>query len=928
MGEREALVERDLELAHIDDLLERASGGAGGAVVVEGPAGIGKTSLLTAAGESARRIGYAVAHARGGELERDLPFVVVRDLFRQAIEQSGAEDRDDVFVGTARFATTVTAPEPGSGAPEPAIVFEGLVQLAENIAAGAPLLLAIDDLHWADPSSAHFVGYLASRLDGQRVALLLATRPAYEHADVRLLDTLRRAAGARILQPSPLSLNAATELVRRRFESPAPEFAAACHKASAGNPLYLGALLDAAAGLGLTGAAQDAATLSELGPEAVAVSVRGRFAALPSDARELASAIAVMGSDAELRHVAQLADLDDARSAAAAATLQRAELIVAEEPLAFVHPVVRAIVYELRTPIERAADHARAARLLHAASAPAYRIGPHLLAATRSAETWVVDDLREAARDALKRAAPDQAVAFLERAVEVAADRETRPALLRELATAEWRAGHDDALAHLRLAISEAPQPGDEYRLVGWLLATHRLDEALRILDDLIAAAASEREQMYPLAQYVAIGQMAGIPDLADRARRLRVLVDALGDDEGVATTVVGWLDVLAGDVTGAQRLERVITRALDSGARVQQVELWIYTAWGLLAAERFDSVARIVDRAVAEARTRGSSAMTAMAFNCRAQLAYRTGRLDEAEPAAQTALEAIGRGGLGAFGAGARMAYLECLTERGEEAGPAATDDHVRDVEAESVDERGFAAALDRYGLGRLRVATGDVDGGVAMLVDSGRRLTSALATNPGYVPWRGELALALARGGDRAQAATLAAEELRLARTAGTPRAYGMALRAVASVAGGDEAIEILHEATGVLANASAPLEHARALTDLGAAMRRRRMQLESRDVLRDALDIAHRCGSQALGARATAELHASGARPRTPALAGVEALTPSERRVARLATSGRTNREIAEELFVTIKTVEKHLAGCYRKLNISSRDELPPA
>ena len=926
MGERESLVERDAELAELDDLLRRGSLGEGAALVIEGPAGIGKTSLLLATCESARRRGYAVGRARGGELERDMPFVLVRDLFRQVLNQRSALERDELFAGPARLAAAVTAPDPGTATPEPAFVFEGLVHLVENVAAGQPLLLAIDDLHWADPSSAHFAAFLASRLDGLRVAVLLTTRPSYDEGHRRLIDALQRESRARMLRPSPLSPAAAADITHRRLPGAEPEFAAACHVASAGNPLYLGALLDAAAERGLTGSAADASQVAGLGPETVAVSVRGRLAALPADAQDLASAVALLGADAELRHAAPLAGLDEPRAASAAAVLQHADLIECGEPLAFVHPVVRATVYELRTPIERAADHARAAELLRATGAPGYRIGPHLLAATRSGEPWVVQALREAAGDALKRASPEQAVSFLGRAVEVESDPAMRPVLLRELAAAEWRAGHEGAIAHMRLAIEEAPQRGDEHRLVGWLLATHQLDEALRILEDMVAAAASEQEQLHPLAHYVAIGQMAGVADLADRARRLRVLVEAFGDDEGAASTVVGWLDVLAGDVSGADRLARIIERNLDAGRRVQQVELWIYAAWGLLAAERFALVERLVDRAVAESQTRASSAMTAMAFSCRAQLAYRTGRLDEAEMAALRALETIGRGGLEAFGGGARLAYLECLAEHGEPQGRPARDEHVRAVESEAVEEWSFAPALDRYGLGRLHAAAGTPDAAAELLADCGRRLTAGLAINPGYVPWRGELGLALMRRGERERAATLVAEELRHAQGTRSRRAHGMALRTVALVVGGDDGIEILREATDVLAGSGAPLEHARAMADLGAAMRRSNMRLEARDVLRCALDTAYRCGSGALAARATDELHASGARPRSPALAGVEALTPSERRVARLAAAGRTNREIAEELYVTRKTVEKHLAGCYRKLQVASRSELP--
>jgi DNA-binding NarL/FixJ family response regulator len=143
---------------------------------------------------------------------------------------------------------------------------------------------------------------------------------------------------------------------------------------------------------------------------------------------------------------------------------------------------------------------------------------------------------------------------------------------------------------------------------------------------------------------------------------------------------------------------------------------------------------------------------------------------------------------------------------------------------------------------------------------------------------------------------------------------------------VQGGDRGVELLTEAVEVLEDSPAVLEHARALADLGAARRRRGERSNAREPLRLALDLAHRCGATALVERAHAELLATGARPRRVVLTGLDALTASERRVAKMAAEGLTNREIAQELFVTEKTIEWHLGQTYRKLEIASRSELP--
>jgi len=192
----------------------------------------------------------------------------------------------------------------------------------------------------------------------------------------------------------------------------------------------------------------------------------------------------------------------------------------------------------------------------------------------------------------------------------------------------------------------------------------------------------------------------------------------------------------------------------------------------------------------------------------------------------------------------------------------------------------------------------------------------------------WRSQAALALLQLGERGEARRLAAEELELARTWGAPRALGAALRAAGLVEGGQKGLALLEEAVEVLATSPARLEHAKARTELGAALRRANRRSEAREQLRQALELATHCGAAPLATRAESELLATGARPRRIPLRGVESLTPSERRVAELAAKGPTNRETAQALFVTTRTVEVHLTSIYRKLGISSRSQLAAA
>jgi DNA-binding CsgD family transcriptional regulator len=197
----------------------------------------------------------------------------------------------------------------------------------------------------------------------------------------------------------------------------------------------------------------------------------------------------------------------------------------------------------------------------------------------------------------------------------------------------------------------------------------------------------------------------------------------------------------------------------------------------------------------------------------------------------------------------------------------------------------------------------------------------------HPRYVPWRSLKAQALARLGRQDEAVALADEELEIARGWGSPGTVGRSLRVLGTILRTD-GIEQLEESCALLEQTPARLEQAKALAALGGTLRRARKPTEAREPLRRALELADVCGAQPLVEAVRAEIYATGARPRTTALRGVHALTASERRVADLAADGQTNRDIAQSLYVTPKTVEVHLSNAYRKLGIGSRRELAGA
>jgi DNA-binding CsgD family transcriptional regulator len=226
------------------------------------------------------------------------------------------------------------------------------------------------------------------------------------------------------------------------------------------------------------------------------------------------------------------------------------------------------------------------------------------------------------------------------------------------------------------------------------------------------------------------------------------------------------------------------------------------------------------------------------------------------------------------------------------------------------------------------LRLATGNFRAAAVDALASGRALDTVGFRNPSVARWREQAALALLGVGDAAEARRLAAEQLALARRWGSARAVGCALRASGLTKGGSAGLGLLRESCAVLDSSPAMLERARSYVELGSALRRAGQRVDARTVLRLGGDLARRCGAMLLAQRAHEELLAAGAKPRSTALSGVESLTPSERRVAAMAAEGMGNREIAQALFVTLRTVEMHLSNAFRKLDISSRTQLVDA
>lgn len=925
------LVERERELDLLAAHAARAGAGIGGALLIEGAAGIGKTALLDAAADLAAAHGLAVLRARAAELERELPFGIVRQLLEPSLAAASEQRRRLLLGGAAQLARAPLGLENDAASPSAAL--HGLYWLCANLADERPLLLAVDDLQWADEPSLRFLAYLARRAAEHPLLICATVRalPAREQGPLLagFATTCGTVAGVR-----PLSAAGVEQVVRATVSDSAErEFCRACARATGGNPFLLNAALATLSADGVAPVAAAASRVERLRSASLSRALLGRLARLGADADRLARAVAVLGADAPLRRLAQLAGLELATAAAALDGLRREGLIAPAGPIEFVHPLVRTTVEaDLGEPAGGLA-HLRAARLLAADGVAADRIATHLLAAEPSADPWVAATLHAAGTAALARGAPEPAVALLTRALREPPAPTQRASIEADLGRAYGRTGALEAA----LATMERALGGEQDRHRRALLTLElaelaqlagRASIALAPLDDARRALdADAADRTLELTARIAFAQHVALEPVAAWSGPLATL------DAGEAATGRGWEVAQAAlayaaagsghePATAVER--RALARTVPEADWGAQVDGWHQVAVALAACGRVDPALALLDRAVASAQRLGDEARASFALLIRARTLVLAGRLHEAEADARTAL--------GAYDDGAVSPRFACgvltlvLVGRG-----------ALDAADEELARHGFAttreiASVPDFVLlqarGGLRLAQGRPLEARDDLRVCGATLERIDFGNPAFSDWRAGLALALLALGERDDARRLAVRQLELARAFGAAWAVGMSLRVAGLVQGGPRGLALLSEAAETLARTSAALERALALVDYGAALRRAGQRRAAREPLRAGLDGATRCGADALAERAREELVSAGARPRRAALSGPGALTPTELRVARLAAEGRTNREIAQALFVTRRTVEVHLTSAYRKLGIDSRDRLAAA
>jgi DNA-binding CsgD family transcriptional regulator/tetratricopeptide (TPR) repeat protein len=908
-------LEREAELEQLQAVLEAAKNGHGQVCMIEGPSGVGKTRLLDECARTADAMEMTVLRVRCSELTKDHPFGVVRNLFEGCVNRAGSAKREHLLQGSAALAEPVF----GRGvASDEFGVIHGLYWLVVNLAEHRPTIVLVDDLPWADDFSQRCIAYIAERIDDVSIALVCTVRSGDPHADSPLIDHLWDVVTCSPVRPAELSQEGVAALLAANLPERdiGVDVLREVVRQTGGNPFLVQALAEAIR-------VGDRADLTA--PESVRRSIARRLARLDPVARDLAGAGSVLGDDVPLRSGIRLAQLEPDRGIAAAEVLVASQILKSRNPMVFAHNIVRDAVYGLLAPPERRASHARAARVLSDDGAEPEVVAEHLLLSGAAGDQWALSALHDAGRAAMRKGAPAAALRYLRHALEIADRRDLPARLLITLGLAEAATGEPTSLNRFERALDAMTEPTERaetlyslgqtlYRFGRFAeasVAFHRGAELFDAGDDqtrlrFVGAAWGAETHLRPLERG---GELPAATDDGPGARAV-MAVEALRQS------------FASPPATGPAALA---TRALGGGALLaeqgsQGCSIGL-ASLALLHCNRIVEANEAADEAIRDARERGALLAYAEASVVRALVLYTRGRINNAAADAQAALDRLQPRGH-SHGQTAKAILLHCMIERGElqeAANLAMTVDSAELVPTPAIN------AYVALSLARLHLCRRDLTQAQSALAVTEEACRGFSTANPASLPWMSLAGVISYIAGDTAGGRELIEEEVRLSRLFEVPIPLGVALQRRAFTESGDQALETLKEAVDVLSDTEASVHLARARAGLGRCLRRSGRRADARDHLRVGLDLAYRGGATGLVVEIREELAAAGGRPRRPLVTGVESLTPTELRIARLASNSLSNRDIAEQIFVSTSTVAWHLRNVYRKLEVESREQI---
>ncbi|MER5640860.1 LuxR C-terminal-related transcriptional regulator [Kitasatospora sp. NPDC002227] len=931
------LAERREPLTLAAEMAERARRGHGGVLLLTGPAGTGRSALLTALVRAEEPHGTHTRWARCSEDETEEEYAVARQLF-----------------ATEAHAHTTEA---------------DLWELLHLHTAHHPLLLAVDDIQLADAPSRRWLLRLARRTD--RLPVLLAVTERRQ----RELPTRAPRFGhtlpthlAQHCRIGALSASAVREVVHRRLgPGTPPGLAEDCARATGGNPLLLQALLtDLAEAPGpATGLPAHCAVLP-VGAYVEAVerwlhsAGRGHAAAVralatlqghrlghpdrlpdpPAALAELAAGAARADLDPECaRAIDAYGEANPARLADLLAGLHRQGLLLTAEHgrwPRFAHPLLREAVLDGWGPAHPARVHHAAATALHGRGEPDELIAEHLLRTPGPTAPWAADTLLRAARTAQRAEHPEAAVGYLRRVLAERLADTARSSALTELGCLEISLGPAEHAAGVR-HLTEA-------------VRLHQSDERVfEVANALGAALAGQGDTPSALDILEQLAERFGDrPELAAAVQAAAALIASHDGDS--------WLHVVQGlrriSARSPHRLApaawSLLTEYEATNGRLSATEVagrvkeltaaghepfsraYVLASTATLAqwAERFTEADQLVAQGLAEHQgpllhPARQSLLSVRAESLVMRGQYRRLLAELGLDGTELAEDEIGGPVLPVIGNSHLLAQgVIALTETGR---LAAAHQLAQQVTRTS-DSWEWNEYL--YARGLLHLASGEPAAALEDLLECGRRQSERHVESPIVTPWRSAAADCHLLLGNPGPAAALATTELELARAWGTPRTIGRATRALGAATGGRRGLALAAEAVELLRTPEAEVELVPALLTHGRMLGDGGRRAAARQSLREAAERAELIGALRLRDLAVALLRESGARLTKDCHTGESALTDSERRICRLAAEGHSNADIATLLHLAVRTVETHLTNSFRKLGVRGRGELGAA
>ncbi|WP_406859231.1 AAA family ATPase [Streptomyces sp. HUAS MG47] len=939
------LLERESELLDIRRAVDELCGGPnpgpanrrGGVLTFVGPAGMGKTKLLTAAREYAAERGCTVLFARGGEQERQVPFHVMRQLLQPTLAAMSEQDRREAFGNWYRIvapALGLTASRQGAIAPDPQGVRDGLDWVVTQLTVRrAPVVLVLDDAHWADAESLAWLTSFASRAEELGMVVLVACRPDEIPADAAGLRALMSRRGARPHELSPLTTSGVARIIRDVLGENADDvFCRECWAISGGNPFEVVELAMKGRERGLRPNQDGIAQLRDLASAVKGSGIIERLEQLGPSTVRFAWAAAVLGTAVPTTIVGGVAALGEAQVTESIELLRKARILTVltnvrrQEVVEFFHPLIATAVYRSMPPGVRVAMHGVAAQALindgHGASAAAR----HLLEMHPEGDPWVVQQLRQAARDNFSAGAPDAARRYLTRALREPPDAEDRAEVLFELGSANLLHDPVTTINQLQAALEEPfieqnLREAITYRLAQAMAHSGRLDSATELLSEEARRAGSGRTRLRMQAeQFKWSSVQVDKENSPARSRLLAQFAKRLtgrGLPERHILGLRSWDAAMRGEpaTVSLDYAEQALEGGMSWTDQDFGFEVPAAVAITLMYCDQPGRAEELFNKGILEFELKGwRGAHLSFLYTLLGYVRYRRGRLSEAEDFVRNGLEIAERVGPDIPAQWYAVGTLvETLIARGNVA------------EAEEVANR---HGLSRYSsrsivypdpqavYGKLLLAQGRIDEARHQLTQAGRRFDLRGIRNPSWSPWQMDLALAEAVD-DPKRAAATAAEAVSRARAFGVPSVIGHALRVEAATADPTRSITLLQEAVSHLEQSPAAYELAQALVEHGSALYAVGDQPQATQQLYRGMEVATVCGADALASRTRSQLAAAGLRPRRLHDSGRGTLTVAEHEAGKHAAKGLSSVAIAKEMNLDTQAVSELLSSVFTKL-----------